>query len=313
MLSSYPRAGVPSGASTGAFEAHELRDGEKRYGGKGVLKAVKAIESQIAPKIKGLDSTDQRKIDQLMIDLDGTPTKSNLGANAILGVSLAVARASAESAKESLFLQALEPRAFGGVQAHSRYREEPFGRLLRTAEYIGVISFGTKEEADRAASKVRAMHKALGLDVPELLLWVHNGFTDSLLDIAMRSGMNFSKADQDRYVKEQLIAAKLIGLDPAICPSNVDELNAYYENKRHELVADKLITRVKSVDENIAQVTKSSQVDNLAQALQGEAEVGQFLLSFVAMFPKQEIEPHLNLYSIALKRALSLLLRGHLQ
>ena len=126
----------------------------------------------------------------------------------------------------ALFLQALEPRAFGGVQAHSRYREEPFGRLLRTAEYIGVISFGTKEEADRAASKVRAMHKALGLDVPELLLWVHNGFTDSLLDIAMRSGMNFSKADQDRYVKEQLIAAELIGLDPAICPSNLDELNA---------------------------------------------------------------------------------------
>ena len=106
------RAGVPSGASTGAFEAHELRDGDKRYGGKGVLKAVKAIESQIAPKIKGLDSTDQRKIDQLMIDLDGTPTKSNLGANAILGVSLAVARASAESAKESLF------RYIGGKDAN---------------------------------------------------------------------------------------------------------------------------------------------------------------------------------------------------
>lgn len=106
------RAGVPSGASTGAFEAHELRDGEKRYGGKGVLKAVKAIESEIAPKIKGLDSTDQRKIDQLMIDLDGTPTKSNLGANAILGVSLAVARASAESAKESLF------RYIGGKDAN---------------------------------------------------------------------------------------------------------------------------------------------------------------------------------------------------
>ena len=106
------RAGVPSGASTGAFEAHELRDGEKRYGGKGVLKAVKAIESQIAPKIKGLASTDQRKIDQLMIDLDGTPTKSNLGANAILGVSLAVARASAESAKESLF------RYIGGKDAN---------------------------------------------------------------------------------------------------------------------------------------------------------------------------------------------------
>lgn len=141
----------------------------------------------------------------------------------------------------ALFLQAIEPEAFSGVQAHSRYRQEPFGRLLRTAEYIGVISFGTKEEADRAASKVRAMHKALGLDAPELLLWVHNGFTDSLLDIAMRSGMNFTKDEQDRYVKEQLIAAKLIGLDPKICPSNVNELNQYYEDKKHELVADKAV------------------------------------------------------------------------
>ena len=97
------RAGVPSGASTGAFEAHELRDGEKRYGGKGVLKAVKAIETVIAPKVKGMDSKNQRQVDQVMIDLDGTPTKSKLGANAILGVSLAVARASAQSAQEPLF------------------------------------------------------------------------------------------------------------------------------------------------------------------------------------------------------------------
>ncbi|MDA3026181.1 MAG: phosphopyruvate hydratase [Actinomycetota bacterium] len=97
------RAGVPSGASTGAFEAHELRDGEKRYGGKGVLKVVKAIETVIAPKVKGMDSKNQRQIDQVMIDLDGTPTKSKLGANAILGVSLAVARASAQSAQEPLF------------------------------------------------------------------------------------------------------------------------------------------------------------------------------------------------------------------
>ena len=97
------RAGVPSGASTGAFEAHELRDGEKRYGGKGVLKAVKAIETVIAPKVKGMDSKNQRQVDQVMIDLDGTPTKSKLGANAILGVSLAVAGASAQSAQEPLF------------------------------------------------------------------------------------------------------------------------------------------------------------------------------------------------------------------
>ena len=139
----------------------------------------------------------------------------------------------------ALFLQALEPKAFGGVQAHSRYREEPFGRLLRTAEYIGVISFGTKEEADRAAAKVRAMHRALNLDQPELLLWVHNGFTDSLLNIALRSGMKLSQEDQDRYVTEQLIAAKLIGLDPKICPKTVQELKQYYQDKRVFLVADK--------------------------------------------------------------------------
>lgn len=100
---SFARAGVPSGASTGAFEAHELRDGEKRYGGKGVLRAVEAIQNVIAPAIKGLDAKEQRKIDQIMIDLDGTPTKSKLGANSILGVSLAVARASAQSEKVSVW------------------------------------------------------------------------------------------------------------------------------------------------------------------------------------------------------------------
>ena len=141
----------------------------------------------------------------------------------------------------ALFLQALEPRAFGGVQAHSRYREEPFGRLLRTAEYIGIISFGTKEEADRAAAKVRGMHKALGLDIPELLLWVHNGFTDSLLDVALRSGMKLSKSEQDQYVREQLVAAKLVGLDPEICPKNVAELNQYYVDKKQSLIADKAV------------------------------------------------------------------------
>ena len=85
------RASVPSGASTGEHEALELRDGDKtRYGGKGVLKAVENINTLIAPALKGMDSMDQRGIDKAMLDLDGTPTKSKLGANAILGVSLAV-------------------------------------------------------------------------------------------------------------------------------------------------------------------------------------------------------------------------------
>ena len=106
------RAAVPSGASTGAFEAHELRDGEQRYGGKGVRQAVDRIELEIAPEILDLDATDQRLIDSIMIDLDGTPTKSRLGANAILGVSLAVAKAAAESSDLSLF------RYLGGPNAH---------------------------------------------------------------------------------------------------------------------------------------------------------------------------------------------------
>ena len=107
------RAAVPSGASTGAFEAAELRDGDKkRYLGKGVLKAIDFVNNEIAPEIEGYDSQDQRLIDSEMIAIDGTPNKSRLGANAILGVSLAVAKASAESSHLSLF------RYVGGPNAH---------------------------------------------------------------------------------------------------------------------------------------------------------------------------------------------------
>jgi enolase len=90
------RAAVPSGASTGAHEAHELRDGEGRYGGKGCLKAIDAVDGEIASELVGLDAVDQGEIDRRLIVLDGTPNKARLGANAILGVSLAVARAAAE-------------------------------------------------------------------------------------------------------------------------------------------------------------------------------------------------------------------------
>ncbi len=106
------RAAVPSGASTGAHEAVERRDGHQRYDGKGVLKACIAVEDEIYPEIIGMDATDQRLIDQAMIDLDGTPNKARLGANSILGVSLAVARAAALSADLALF------RYLGGPNAH---------------------------------------------------------------------------------------------------------------------------------------------------------------------------------------------------
>jgi enolase len=106
------RAAVPSGASTGAYEAHEQRDGDKsRYGGKGVLKAVDAVNGEICNELTGLDATDQRMIDLLMIDLDGTENKSRLGANAILGVSLAVSKAAAEACSMPLY------RYIGGANA----------------------------------------------------------------------------------------------------------------------------------------------------------------------------------------------------
>jgi enolase len=105
------RAAVPSGASTGAFEAAELRDGGERYLGKGVEKAVNFVIDEIAPAIEGLDAQDQREIDSVMIEIDGTENKARLGANAILGVSLAVARAAAESADLSFF------RYIGGPNA----------------------------------------------------------------------------------------------------------------------------------------------------------------------------------------------------
>lgn len=101
---SWGRAAVPSGASTGAFEAVELRDGESgRYLGKGVLTAVANVNEIIAPELLGVDATDQRAVDELLIELDGTPNKSRLGANAILGVSLAAAKAAAESCELTLY------------------------------------------------------------------------------------------------------------------------------------------------------------------------------------------------------------------
>ena len=105
-------AAVPSGASTGAHEAVELRDGGKRYGGKGVTRAVRNVNTEIAKALQGFPASEQRSIDRLMCELDGTPNKGRLGANAILGVSLAVARAAAESVGQPLY------RYLGGAGAH---------------------------------------------------------------------------------------------------------------------------------------------------------------------------------------------------
>ncbi|MDW8055011.1 MAG: phosphopyruvate hydratase, partial [Anaerolineae bacterium] len=108
----FGRAAVPSGASTGSYEALELRDNDARYLGKGVRQAIESIQEHIAPALEGVDATNQREVDELMISLDGTPNKSRLGANAILGVSLAVAHAAADHFGLPLY------RYLGGVDAH---------------------------------------------------------------------------------------------------------------------------------------------------------------------------------------------------
>lgn len=125
---SFGRAAVPSGASTGAYEAHELRDGDKkRYNGKGIQKAVDAVNNELFNELAGLDATEQRLIDMLMLDIDGTENKSRLGANAILGVSLAVAKAAAESCTLPLW------RYVGGVNA--RILPTPMMNIINGGEH----------------------------------------------------------------------------------------------------------------------------------------------------------------------------------
>lgn len=146
----------------------------------------------------------------------------------------------------ALFLQALHPLAMAGVAGHSDFRADPWGRLLRTAEYVGVVTFGTAAEAERAGARVRGIHRRVsGLepesgtpyraDDPELLTWVHCSEVDSFLACYRRSGGPMTRADADRYVAEQTRAGALVGLDPATLPASVTELADYYEMARPSL------------------------------------------------------------------------------
>jgi len=159
------RAGVPSGASTGAHEAHELRDGDKkRYGGKGVLKACESVNGEIFDALSGMDAEDQFLIDNTLISLDGTDTKERLGANAILGVSLAVSRAAADEAGQPLY------RFIGGAHAHvlpvpmmniingGQHADNP----IDIQEFMVVpLGAGTFAEAVRAGAVFQRLKKAL--------------------------------------------------------------------------------------------------------------------------------------------------------
>ncbi|HWG93387.1 MAG TPA: oxygenase MpaB family protein [Mycobacteriales bacterium] len=146
----------------------------------------------------------------------------------------------------ALLLQALHPLALAGVLQHSDFRADPWGRLVRTAEYVGVVSYGTTRDAQRAAARVRGLHRRLSgvepetgtpyrVDDPELLRWVHCSEVESFLTTAVRSGLRLSRADQDRYYAEQTVAAQLVGLDPDDVPDSVDAMRTYFRDVRPQL------------------------------------------------------------------------------
>ncbi|WP_030441640.1 oxygenase MpaB family protein [Actinoplanes subtropicus] len=146
----------------------------------------------------------------------------------------------------SLYLQALHPKAVAGVTQNSGYRNDPWGRLTRTSAYVGTVIYGTTEEAERAASRVRRRHSRMTavdprtgerfrIDEPELLRWVHVAEVESFLTTATRAGVRLSPAEVDRYYSEQLKAAELMGVDPATVPATAAEVSAYYEEMQSRL------------------------------------------------------------------------------
>ncbi|MEV7890491.1 oxygenase MpaB family protein [Streptomyces sp. NPDC002817] len=146
----------------------------------------------------------------------------------------------------ALYFQALHPRAVRGVIQNSDFRKDAWGRLLRTANFVGTISYGTTEAAEKAGARVRKIHTMLsavdpdtgeryGVDEPELLLWVHCAEVDSYLHVARRSGFRLTDELADRYIAEQRVGARLVGLDPDAVPADQAEMAAYFEKVRPEL------------------------------------------------------------------------------
>jgi uncharacterized protein (DUF2236 family) len=146
----------------------------------------------------------------------------------------------------ALFLQAVHPLAMAGVSEHSDFRTDPWGRLFRTADYVGTTTYGTRAEAERAGAKVRGIHRQLSgiepesgrtyrVSDPELLRWVHCVEVESFLTTAVRCGLRVSSADRDRYYAEQTVGSALVGLDPAKVPGSVAEMDEYFAHIRPEL------------------------------------------------------------------------------
>jgi len=148
----------------------------------------------------------------------------------------------------ALYLQALHPRAVRGVMQNSDFRRDAWGRLMRTANFVGTTTYGTTEAAEKAGARVRKIHSMLGatdpatgerygVDEPGLLLWVHCAEIDSYLQVARRSGFRLTDEQADRYIAEHRVSARLVGLDPDAVPADQAEMAAYFEKARPELAA----------------------------------------------------------------------------
>lgn len=137
----------------------------------------------------------------------------------------------------ALLEQALHPEAMAGVAAHSNFREDAWGRLQRTGDYVGTLTFGSREEAEKLAARVRKVHSMLNLDDQKLLLWVHMAMVDAFLDTAVRSGLALTEAEQDLYIDEMLTFALLVGIEESRVPRNRAELNRYFREMSPELEA----------------------------------------------------------------------------
>ncbi|MFF7952852.1 oxygenase MpaB family protein [Streptomyces griseorubiginosus] len=146
----------------------------------------------------------------------------------------------------ALYLQALHPRAVRGVIQNSDFQREAWGRLMRTASFVGTTTYGTTEAAEKAGARVRKIHSMVGatdpdtgerygVDEPDLLLWVHCAEIDSYLQVVRRSGFRLTDEQADRYIGEHRVSARLVGLDPDAVPANQAEMAAYFEKVLPEL------------------------------------------------------------------------------
>ncbi len=265
---SFGRAAVPSGASTGAHEAVELRDGDKsRYLGKGVTKAVAAVNGDIADALIGLDAEDQRELDQAMIDLDGTPNKSRLGANAILGVSLAAAKAAADARGLPLY------RYVGGVSA--RTLPVPMMNIINGGEHadnpidvqefmIMPVGAGSIAEAVRWGSEIfHTLKKGLSAKGLATAVGDEGGFAPNLA--STRAALDFIAASVDQ-------AGFKLGIDVVLALDCA--ATEFFKNGKYEISGEGLSLSPEQMADYLAALVADYPIKSIEDGMSEDDFVG---------------------------------------